>query len=172
MRQFSMFNFRFCIEPSRRKNVFSVALGVLLLPFGFSAQAQQPAKIVPHIGFQLDAPTASTATRIEAFRQGLRDLGYLEGKNIIIEWRSSEGKLERRSEIAAELVRLKVDVIVSAGPTVTRVLKEVTSTIPIVMAQDPDALGSGFVAAWRAPGKTLRVWQVFRPRIAENNWSF
>ena len=171
MRPFSNSGFIFWIDRSRSKNVFSLAVGVLLLAFGFSAQAQQTAKM-PHIGFQLDAPTASTATRIEAFRQGLRDLGYLEGKNIIIEWRSSEGKLERRSEIAAELVRLKVDVIVSAGPTVTRVLKEVTSTIPIVMAQDPDALGSGFVAAWRAPGKTLRVWQVFRPRIAENNWSF
>src|ERR1043166_2501610 len=132
----------------------TVAVGVLFLLLCSFSEAQQSARI-PHIGFQLDTPTASTATRIEAFRQGLRDLGYLEGKNIIIEWRSSEGKLERRSEIAAELVRLKVDVIVSAGPTVTRVLKEVTSTIPIVMAQDPDALGSGFVASLARPGENI-----------------
>src|ERR1043166_2493529 len=154
MRPFSNSGFIFWIDRSRSKNVFSLAVGVLLLAFGFSAQAQQTAKM-PHIGFQLDAPTASTATRIEAFRQGLRDLGYLEGKNIIIEWRSSEGKLERRSEIAAELVRLKVDVIVSAGPTVSRALKEATSTIPIVMAQDPDPVGSGFVASLARPGGNI-----------------
>src|ERR1043165_9807473 len=154
MRQFSMFDFRFCIEPSRSKNVFSVALVVLLLAFCFSAQAQQTGKI-PRIGFQLDSPASAVTERTEAFRQGLRDLGYIEGRNIIIEWRSAEGKLERRSEIAAELVRLKVDVIVSAGPTVTRVLKEVTSTIPIVMAQDPDPVGSGFVASLARPGGNI-----------------
>src|ERR1044071_3911690 len=126
MRQFSMFNFRFCIEPSRRKNIFSVALGVFLLPFCFSAQAQQTGKI-PHIGFQLDSPASAVSDRTDAFRQGLRDLGYIEGKDIIIEWRSAEGKLERRSEIAAELVRLKVDLIVSAGPTGTRALRYATS---------------------------------------------
>src|SRR4030095_14373348 len=107
----------------------------------------QPAK-VPRIGFQLDSPAAALATRIEGFREGLRELGYIEGKNIIIEWRSAEGNPERRGEIAAELVRLKVDVIVSGGPTITRIVKETTSTIPIVMAQDTDpAVGSGFVAS-------------------------
>src|SRR2546428_13271297 len=105
------------------------------------AEAQQPAK-VPRIGFQTDAPASAISGRTEAFRQGLRELGYIEGKNIIIEWRSAEGKLDRRSDLAAELVRLKVDVIVSAGPTVTRALKGATSTIPIVMAQDPDPIGS------------------------------
>ena len=107
------------------------ALCVLLPAAGTAAGGK-----IPRIGFQLDAPVSAMTARIEAFRQGLRELGYIEGKNIIIEWRSSEGKIERRSEIAAELVRLKVDVIVSAGPTVTRVVKEATSTIPIVMAQD------------------------------------
>src|SRR5262245_32344229 len=101
--------------------------------------AQQPTK-VPRIGFQLDAPASAVAARIEAFRQGLRELGYIEGKNIVVEWRSSEGKIERRNELAAELVHLKVDVIVSAGPTVTRVVKEETSTITIVKAQATGAV--------------------------------
>ena len=134
-------------------------LGILVIAFmlvvcAVLAQAQQPTK-VPRIGFQLDAPTSAVTARIEAFRQGFRELGYIEGKNIIIEWRSAEGKPERRSEIAAELVRLKVDVIVSAGPTVTRAVKEATSTIPIVMAQDPDPIGNGFVASLGRPGGNI-----------------
>ena len=107
----------------------------------------------------------STA-RIEAFRQGLRELGYIEGKNIIIEWRSSEGKIERRSELAAELVRLKVDVIVSAGPTVTRVVKEATSTIPIVMAQDTDPVASGFVASLARPGGNITGLSALAPEMS------
>src|SRR5258705_12547310 len=94
------------------KSVACLALSTMLFALYVSAYAQQPAKI-PHIGFQLDAPASSATARIEAFRQGLRELGYIEGKNIIVELRSSEGKPERRNEIAAELVRLKVDVIVS-----------------------------------------------------------
>ena len=165
MRQFSMFDFRFCIEPSRSKNVFSVALGVLLLAFCFSAQAQQTGKI-PRIGFQLDSPASAVTERTEAFRQGLRDLGYIEGRNIIIEWRSAEGKLERRSEIAAELVRLKVDLIVSGGPSVTRGVKEATSTIPIVMAQDTDPIGSGFVASLARPGGNITGLAALAPEMS------
>ena len=112
-------------------------LAAVLLPIVPPAQAQQAAK-VPRIGFQMDATPSAIATRIEGFRRGLSELGYVEGKTIIIEWRFAEGKVERRAELAAELVRLKVDVIVSAGATVTRFLREATSTIPIVMAQDTD----------------------------------
>jgi putative ABC transport system substrate-binding protein len=137
-----------------RRKFLGLALGTLLLALCFPAQAQQPAK-VPRIGFQLDSPASAVTARTEAFRQGLRELGYIEGKNIIIEWRSADGKPERRGEIAAELVRLKVDVIISAGPTVTRALKEATSTIPIVMAQDPDPVGSGFVASLAKPGGNI-----------------
>ena len=136
-----------------RKNL-GWLLTTILLATSSSAQGQQPTK-VPRIGFQTDAPTSSVTARIEAFRQGLRELGYIEGKNIIIEWRSAEGKIERRSEIAAEFVRLKVDLIVSAGPTVTRAVKESTSTIPIVMAQDPDPIGNGFVASLARPGGNI-----------------
>src|SRR5690348_568225 len=119
-----------------------------------SAAAAQPARI-SHIGFQSDSPFASIAKRVEGFRQGLRELGYVEGKDIIIEWRSSDGKFERRPEIASELVRLKLDVIVSGGPTVTRALREVTTTIPIVMAQDTDPVGNGFVASLARPGGNI-----------------
>ena len=110
--------------------------------------------------FRLSRPAS------KAFRQGLRELGYIEGKNIIIEWRSAEGKPERRSEIAAELVRLKVDVIVSAGPTVTRALKEATSTIPIVMAQDTDPVGSGFVASLARPGGNITGLSALAPEMS------
>jgi putative ABC transport system substrate-binding protein len=126
----------------------------MLLAPCFSAQAQQAEKI-PRIGYLSGSSLSVLAARIEAFRQGLRDLGYVEGKNIVIEWRDVNGKSDRLGELAAELVRLKVDAIVSPGPTVTRALKEATSTIPIVMAQDTDTVGSGFVASLARPGGNI-----------------
>src|SRR6516225_1518877 len=101
------------------------------------AEAQQTG-IVPRIGYLVAASPSSNAARIEAFRQGLRELGYVEGKNIFIEWRSGDGKLDRMPMLAAELVQLKVDVIVTAGQGPTRSAKAATSTIPIVMAPDSD----------------------------------
>jgi ABC-type uncharacterized transport system substrate-binding protein len=127
--------------------------------------AQQPAKI-PRIGFYLDATASAVTARIEGFRQGLRELGYVEGKNISIEWRSAEGKPERRGEIAAELVRLKLDVIVSGGPTGTRALREATSTIPIVMGQDTDPVGSGFVASLAKPGGNITGLSALAPEMS------
>src|SRR5262245_36633846 len=103
--------------------------------------------------------------RIEAFRQGLRDLGYVEGKNIVIVLREGEGKLERLPGLMAELVREKVDIIVTAGSAVTRPAKEATSTIPIVMAQDPDPVANGFVASLARPGGDVTGFSTFRPAI-------
>ncbi len=117
-------------------------------------EAQQPKK-VPRIGFLTTVSPSALSARTEAFRRGLRELGYVEGKNIVIEWRYAEGKLDRLSELAAELVRLKVDVIVSAGPPPTRSAKEATSTIPIVMGFDHDPVGSGFVASLARPGGNI-----------------
>jgi putative ABC transport system substrate-binding protein len=128
-------------------------------------EAQQSAKI-PRIGYQVDAPVSATAARIEGFRQGLRELGYVEGKNIIIEMRSSEGNPDHRNEIAADWARLKVDVIVSAGPTVTRALREATSTIPIVMGQDTDPVGSGFVASLARPGGNITGLSALSPEMS------
>ena len=116
--------------------------------------AQQPAK-VPRIGFLYAGSPSGQLARAQAFRQGLRELGYVEGKNILIEYRYAEGKFDRLPDLAAELVRLKVDVIVTSGPRPTRAAKEATVTIPIVMAQDTDPVGSGFVASLARPGGNI-----------------
>jgi putative ABC transport system substrate-binding protein len=104
--------------------------------------------------------------RVEAFQQGLRELGYVEGKNIVIEWRSGEGKVERQGELAAEVVRLKVDVIVTSGPTMTRAAKEATVTIPIVMANDADPVGSGVVASLARPGGNITGLSTLSPELS------
>ena len=110
-------------------------------------------------------PSAISA-RIEAFRQGLRELGYVEGKNIVIEWRSSEGKADRFPALAAELVRLKVDVIVTTGPPTTRAAKQATVTIPIVMGHDDDPVGSGSSQALLGLAETLLDCATLAPEIA------
>jgi putative ABC transport system substrate-binding protein len=132
-----------------------VAIIVTFAMCGAVAQAQQPTKI-PRIAYlTANAPSANTAI-VGAFRQGLRELGYVEGKNIVIEWRFFvEGKADRLPALAAELVRLKVDVIVTAGATNTRAAKEATTTIPIVMLQDPDPIGNGFVTSLARPGGNI-----------------
>jgi putative tryptophan/tyrosine transport system substrate-binding protein len=98
--------------------------------------------------------------------QGLRELAYVEGKNIIIEWRSAEGKLDRLPALAAELVRLKVDVIVTAGGRGTRTAKEATKTIPIVMAQVPDPVGDGFVVSLARPGGNITGLSALGPELS------
>jgi putative ABC transport system substrate-binding protein len=136
------------------RKFFGLTLGAMLFALCSSAEAQQATKI-PRIGYLIAASPSPSLARTEAFQQGLRDLGYVEGKNIVIEWRSAEGKLDRLPALAAELVRLKVDVIVSAGPAPTRSAKEATKTIPIVMTQDGDPIGSGFVASLARPGGNI-----------------
>ena len=110
------------------------------------AEAQQTTKI-PQIGYLEGGPRSRHTVRMEAFRQGLRELGYEEGKNIAIEWRFGDGKRDRLSALATELVGLKVAVIVTGGGGPTRAAKKATSMIPIVMAQDNDPVGSGVVAS-------------------------
>ena len=143
----------------------SLPICALLVALSFSAEAQQPAKI-PRIGYLTGASLSAISERIDAFRQGLRGFGYVEGKNIIIEWRQAEGKLDRLPALAAELVRLKVDVIVTGGPTATRPVKEATATIPIVMATDPDPVGSGFVASLARPGGNVTGLATLAPEIS------
>jgi len=106
------------------------------------------------------------SARVEALRQGLRELGYIEGKNIDIEWRFADGKLDRLPALAAELVRLKVDVIVTSAPPATHTAKGATSTIPIVMAQDSDPVGSGFVASLARPGGNITGLATLTPEIS------
>jgi putative tryptophan/tyrosine transport system substrate-binding protein len=142
-----------------------LTLSAMLFAFCSSAQAQQPTK-VPRIGYLALISLSSIPGRIGAFRQGLRELGYVEGKNIVIEWRSAEGKPDRLPALAAELVRLKVDAIVTAGPPSTRSAKQATATIPIVMAFDDDPIGSGFVASLARPGGNVTGLSALSPEIS------
>jgi len=141
------------------------AIVVALTVCGARAEAQQPKK-VPRIGY-LDAVSLSaSAGRIEAFRQGLRELGYIEGKNIVIEYRFAEGKLDQVPRNAAELVGLKVDVIVTGGRTATHAAKQATVTIPIVMGQDPDPVGNGFIANLARPGGNITGLSTLAPELS------
>ena len=132
---------------------------------GGDGQAQQPTKI-PRIGFLITSSPSAIAPRMDAFRQGLRELGYVEGKNIVIEQRHAEGKLDQLPALAAELVRLNVDVIVTSGPTATGPAKGATSTIPIVMTFDDDPVGSGFVASLARPGGNITGLSTLAPEIS------
>jgi putative ABC transport system substrate-binding protein len=129
------------------------------------AQAQQPAK-VPRIGFLTNSRGADFSARHDAFRQGLRELGYVEGKNIVIEWRFWEGREDRRRAMAAELARLKVDVIVAVGTGDIRAAKNASATIPIVMVTGGDAVGSGLVASLARPGGNVTGLSTLRPELS------
>jgi putative tryptophan/tyrosine transport system substrate-binding protein len=144
---------------------FCLASCALILILAFPAVAQQAAKI-PRIGFLSATTPATISARTDAFRQGLRELGYTEGKNIVLELRYAEGKIDRLPALASELVRLKVEAIVTAGPTVTRPVKEATSTIPIVMTFDDDPVGSGFAASLARPGGNITGLSTLNPEIA------
>src|SRR5262245_20317025 len=145
------------------KNLTTTLL-VSLLTIAVTAEAQQPTK-VPSIGYLDFATLSAMAARIEPFHQGLRELSYVEGKNIVIEQRFADGKRDRLPALAAELVRLKVDVIVTAGGNATRAAKEATSTIPIVMTNDNDPVGSGFVASLARPGGNITGLSNFAPEL-------
>ena len=132
-----------------------VLIAALLFAFSASAQAQQPTKI-PRIGFLSTNSRESMSSRAEAFRRGLRELGYVDGKNISIEYRYAEGKLDRLSALAAELVGLNLDLIIAAGGNVTAsASKHATSKIPIVVTNVLDPVGSGLVSSLARPGGNL-----------------
>jgi putative ABC transport system substrate-binding protein len=137
-----------------KKTFFVLALTATLFALCFPAEAQHAAKI-PRIGYLSAASAPEVAFRTEPFRQGLRELGYVEGKTIVIEYRYADGKLDSLPALAAELVRLKVDVIVTAGPSATRPAKDATATIPIVMTQDSDPVANEFVASLARPGENV-----------------
>jgi ABC-type uncharacterized transport system substrate-binding protein len=140
-------------------------LATVLLITAPPLHAQQPTTI-PRIGYLSTDSPSTIAVRIEAFRQGLRELGNVEGKNIVVEWRFAEGKADRLPGLAAELVRLKVEVIVTSGPAATRAAKEATVTIPIVTAQDPDPVGDGLVASLARPGGNITGLSTLAPEIS------
>ena len=142
-----------------------VLLAGLALASVHLAEAQQTKKS-PRIGYLTASTPAGQLPSSKALREGLRQLGYIEGQNIAIEFRYAEEKPDRLPILAAELVRLKVDVIVTGGPTATRAAKEATFTIPIVMAQDGDPVGSGFVASLARPGGNITGLSSLGPEIS------
>lgn len=147
-----------------KKIIVCLLLTVLLLA-GSAAEAQQAVK-VPQLGYLTPGFPSTGPVRIEAFLQGLRELGYIEGQNIAIEYRYAEGRQDRYPALVADLVRLKVDVIVTHGSTGTRAAKEITSTLPIVMANDPDPVGSGFVASLARPGGNITGLSALAPELS------
>ncbi len=147
----------------RRAFIRAMAGGLLAAPG--SAEAQQAAAKVPRIGFLALNPGANPHLR-EAFLQGLRDLGYVEGRNVVIEYRSAEGKLERLRALAAELVALKVDVIVTGGGTPTALAaKEATRTLPIVFTSATDPVTDGLVTSLAHPGGNVTGLSNLAPEL-------
>jgi len=146
-----------------RKNILGFALSAVLFALCLSAEAQQPARI-PRIGILLGASASSLSARVEAFRQRLRERGYVEGKKIVIEYRYAEGKRERLPDLAAELVRLKVDVIVTYGAGILAA-KKASATIPIVFGAAPDPVGSGLVSSLARPGGNITGLSLMKPDL-------
>ena len=135
--------------------VVGISLCAMLFALYPVAQAQQPSTKVPRIGYMASfgSPTAAPARRqLDAFRQGLKDLGYVEGKNILIEYRHPKDNPEQAPELAADLVRLKVDVFIAVDPSAIRAAKQTTKTIPIVMITNQDPVAAGFVESLARPG--------------------
>jgi putative ABC transport system substrate-binding protein len=152
-------------ENHMKKKITVLTLSAMLFALCFSAGAQQSAK-VPRIGYLTGATPDGQSARIESFRQGLHELGYVEGKNIVIEYRYAELKPDRLPALAAELVRLKVDVIVTSAAGMTRAAKNATNTIPIVFKQDGDPVANGFVASLARPGGDITGLSNLSPEIS------
>ena len=157
-----------CPEQRRRiQNLKLVGLVTFIIAFvicGVAVEAQQPARI-PRIGILVAASASFNLPRVEAFRQRLRELGYVEGKNILIEYRYAEGKLERPPDLAAELVQLKVDVIVTAGGTATLAAKKAGVTMPIVFGNVGDPVGTGIVSSLARPGGNITGLSMMAPDL-------
>jgi putative tryptophan/tyrosine transport system substrate-binding protein len=149
-----------------RRKFFELTLSAMLLTLSTSVQAQQPAGTAARIASLSTAARSSLSPRLDAFRRGLRELGYVEDKNIAIEYRSAEGNINRLPELAAELVRLKVDCIVTAGENPTRAAKQATSTIPIIMTTVGDPVGLGFAASLARPSGNITGLSTISPDLA------
>ena len=147
---------------NRRTFLCGLTLGTLAAPL--AAGAQQAGKVY-RIGFLGPSSASTHANRVEALRAGLRELGYVEGKNILIEYRWAEGKYDRLLDLAAELVHLKVDVLVTFGTPGTLAAKQTTTTIPIVMAGSGDAVATGLVASLARPGGNITGSTLFIPEL-------
>ncbi|MGH7798138.1 MAG: ABC transporter substrate-binding protein [Candidatus Binatia bacterium] len=141
------------MKKTMKKNIFGFALSAILFALCVSAEAQR-AKKAPRIGV-LDAGSPHVSVLLGPLREGLRELGYMEGKNVVIEYRSADGKLDRLPDLAADLVRSKVEVIVPQSPPAVRAAHKATKSIPVVMAGGGDPVEQGFVQSLARPGGNL-----------------
>ena len=148
---------------TRRREFITLLGGATAWPL--AARAQQLAKL-PRIGILWPNPLAASGHLVDAFRQGLSELGYVEGHNMMIEFRSAEGRMERLPDLAAELVRLPVDVIQTATSPTIRAAQQATRTIPIVMGNSQDPVSEGFVASLARPGGNITGQTLFSPDLA------
>jgi len=146
------------------RKIIGLALCSMLCALSYSASAQQAGKVA-RIGFLVPSTASSVAGLLEAFWQEMRKLGWIEGKNVTIEYRFAEQKTERLPELAADLVRLKVDVIVGASSTSALAAKSATTTIPIVMTQSADPVGAGLVASLARPGGNVTGLATLSPEL-------
>ena len=153
-------------EKRMRKTFCAIALSTVLFALCLPVEAQQQPGKVRRIDYLSALSVSAESSRLDGFRQALRYLEYVEGKNIVIEYRFAEGKFDRLPQLAAELVRLKDDVIVTTGPTSTRAAKEATTTIPIVMTFDNDPVGNRFVASLARPGGNITGLSTYYPEIS------
>ncbi len=151
-------------DGRRGRSCLLAALAFATLVAPLAADAQQPTKVA-RIGYLGNSSPALEPDLVGAFRQGLHDLGYTEGQNILIEYRWAEGRYDRFPEFAAELVRLKVEVILTAGTPGALAAQRATQTIPIVMASSGDAVGAGLVASLARPGGNITGLTAIGPEL-------
>jgi putative ABC transport system substrate-binding protein len=149
----------------KKTAVPSVVVVVILLAVVTIAEAQQPKK-VPRIGFLNASSPSSVADRLDAFRQGLRELGYLERKDIVVEYRHAEGKQDRLNNLAGELVGLRVEVIVAGGTASAQAAKRMTKTIPIIMTNVSDPVSLGFAVSLARPGANITGLSTLAPELS------
>src|SRR5262245_65738986 len=168
MMPFWIFDFGFWIGSAIRKKIFRLTFSALLFVLCVSSQAQQPGKMT-RVGFLGTGPAPTPATPyapLQEFRQSLDELGYVDGRNVVIETRWAEGRIDQLPALAAEMVGLKVDIIVGVGAVVARAAKSATTTIPVVMAVVIDPVEDGLVANLERPGGNLTGLTTFDPQEA------
>jgi ABC-type uncharacterized transport system substrate-binding protein len=156
-------NWKFKIE---NRKLYGLALGAILLALSFPVEAQQQPKKLHRIGILLVGSSSFYSARIDVFRQGLKELGYIEGKNIAIEYRYAEGKADRLPTLAAELVGLNVDVILTSSTPSVLAVKKATSTIPIVFVAINDPVASGLVTSLARPGGNITGLTILGPELS------
>jgi putative tryptophan/tyrosine transport system substrate-binding protein len=155
MRRFPILDFGFSIRRFKTKKAFGLAVGAAICALCLPAEAQQPKKI-PRIGYVSGSgDSTNPGPYLEALRQGLKTLGYVDGKNVAIEYRGAGGELGRTREFVADLINRKVDVLILPTPETIRAAKQSTKTIPIVMVTGGDPVANGFIDSLAHPGGNI-----------------